>query len=211
MALPTVPFELPRRSPEESITRADEFYDAIKTRRSVRAFSPEPVPIRAIEQCIAAAALAPSGANKQPWTFVLITDPQTKQAIRSAAEHEERAFYAGRAPQTWLNDLEPLGTGSGGRRPCRPGAATRGAAHVSLGRAPPWDAVDGVGVAAYGRGGGATVGTDCQRRTFGSADSISSRSGIAAPLSSSYLKRRRTRDGSDSTCCCRRSPSSTCC
>jgi nitroreductase len=111
MVLPTVPFELPRRSPEESVARADEFYDAIKTRRSVRTFSSEPVPLRAIERCIAAAALAPSGANKQPWTFVLVTDPQTKQAIRSAAEREERAFYAGRAPPAWLNDLEPLGTG----------------------------------------------------------------------------------------------------
>jgi nitroreductase len=61
-------------------------------------------------KCIETAAQAPSGANKQPWTFVLVTDPATKKKIRLAAEEEERAHYGGRAPDSWLQDLEPLGT-----------------------------------------------------------------------------------------------------
>jgi iodotyrosine deiodinase len=104
-------YALPRRTPDESVSLAEQFFQGIRTRRSVREFSPEPVPIEAIERCIEAAALAPSGANKQPWTFVLIRDPVTKSRIREAAEHEERAFYAGRASEKWLKDLEPFGTG----------------------------------------------------------------------------------------------------
>lgn len=111
MVLPMIPYEAPRRTASESVALARELHAEVATRRSVRDFRPDPVPLEAVEQCIAAAALAPSGANKQPWTFVLVTDPGTKQAIRDAAEREERAFYAGRASETWLNDLEPLGTG----------------------------------------------------------------------------------------------------
>ncbi|HEU4364519.1 MAG TPA: nitroreductase family protein, partial [Candidatus Krumholzibacteria bacterium] len=81
-----------------------------RTRRSVRHFSPDPVPRQALLDCIDAAAQAPSGANKQPWTFVLVTDPVVKKRIRAAAEEEERAHYAGRASERWLLDLEPLGT-----------------------------------------------------------------------------------------------------
>jgi nitroreductase len=76
----------------------------------VRDFSDEPIPDDVVERCIETAAQAPSGANKQPWTFVLVTDPAIKSEIRAAAEAEERAFYAGRAPPRWLADLEPLGT-----------------------------------------------------------------------------------------------------
>ncbi len=111
MVLPTIPYELPQRTNDESIALARRFHEEIRARRSVRHFRSDPVPIEALEQCIAAASLAPSGANKQPWVFALVTDPTTKRAIRHAAEQEEQAFYAGRAPEKWLNDLEPLGTG----------------------------------------------------------------------------------------------------
>jgi len=76
----------------------------------VRDFSDAPVSIEALEACVAAAASAPSGANKQPWTFVVVTDPVVKASIREAAEAEEQAFYGGRAGDRWLADLEPLGT-----------------------------------------------------------------------------------------------------
>jgi nitroreductase len=90
--------------------RARSFLERIRTRRSVRDISDEPVPREVLLRCIEAAAQAPSGANKQPWTFVLVTNPGIKKRIRDAAEAEERAFYGGRAPDRWLKDLEPLGT-----------------------------------------------------------------------------------------------------
>ncbi len=100
-----------RRYPEpEMLDRASRFGAEIARRRSVRHFSPEPVPREVLVRCIQAAATAPSGANKQPWTFVLITDPARKRRIRAAAEKEERAFYGSRAPQRWLDDLAALGT-----------------------------------------------------------------------------------------------------
>ena len=76
----------------------------------MREFSPDPIDLRVVRDCIACAAQAPSGANKQPWTFVLVADQMLKREIRLAAEEEERAFYAGRAPPSWLADLQPLGT-----------------------------------------------------------------------------------------------------
>ncbi|MGB0591836.1 MAG: nitroreductase family protein [Myxococcota bacterium] len=82
----------------------------LQTRRSVRHFSSEPIPIRAVEDIIHAAASAPSGAHKQPWTFVLVTEPALKAKIREAAEEEERAFYGGRAGERWLKDLEAFET-----------------------------------------------------------------------------------------------------
>lgn len=91
-------------------TRADALFREAKARRTVRDFSDRPIPLDVVRKCIHAAAQAPSGANKQPWTFALVTDPAVKSAIRAAAEKEERAFYGGRAPQDWLEDLEPFGT-----------------------------------------------------------------------------------------------------
>jgi len=88
-----------------------QLLDQLCKRRSVRSFSTDPIPLDVVRHAIHAAAQAPSGANKQPWTFVLVTAPDIKQKIRSAAEKEERAFYEGRAPAIWLEDLEPLGTG----------------------------------------------------------------------------------------------------
>ena len=80
-------------------------------RRSVRHFSAKPVDRSLIESIIAAAGTAPSGANKQPWRFVVVGDAETKRRIREAAEAQERAFYERRAPNEWLEDLSPLQTG----------------------------------------------------------------------------------------------------
>ncbi len=107
---PTRPLEFRRRSEAESRARADALFDDLRRRRSVREFSPDPIPLDVVRRCIETAAQAPSGANKQPWTFVLVTDPAVKSRIREAAEEEERAFYAGRAGDRWLDDLAPLGT-----------------------------------------------------------------------------------------------------
>lgn len=95
---------------EESLSRAEAFYQNMNRRRSVRFFSDEPLPEAIIEQIIATASTAPSGANKQPWTFVVVTDPDLKHEIRLAAEEEERTFYESRATPEWLSDLEPIGT-----------------------------------------------------------------------------------------------------
>lgn len=90
--------------------RARAFRETIAARRSVRSFSPDPLPPGVLEECVLAAGQAPSGANKQPWRFAVVKDPELKRKIREAAEEEERAFYGGRAPQRWLDDLQPFGT-----------------------------------------------------------------------------------------------------
>ena len=95
---------------EEMINRAASFSRDLNRRRTVREFSPEPVPREVIESCLMAANSAPSGANRQPWHFSVITDPAMKTKIRQAAEEEERAFYDGKAPDSWLTDLEPFET-----------------------------------------------------------------------------------------------------
>ena len=94
----------------EMIERASQFRDAVQRRRTVRHFSPEPVSRDVIEHCLGAAGSAPSGANLQPWHFVVVTNPDLKRRIREGAEEEEREFYNGRAPQEWLDALAPLGT-----------------------------------------------------------------------------------------------------
>jgi len=90
--------------------RALEFYELMNRRRSVRQYSDRPIPDGVIETCLRTAGTAPSGAHKQPWHFVAVRDPVVKRKIRLAAEEEERAFYGGRAPEDWLEALEPLGT-----------------------------------------------------------------------------------------------------
>jgi len=100
----------PRLSDAERVARSHAFADTMRTRRTVRDFAPAPVPMEAVTVAIQAAGLAPSGANRQPWHFVVVTDAAVKRAIRAAAEEEERAFYNGRAPKEWLEALEPLGT-----------------------------------------------------------------------------------------------------
>ena len=100
-----------RRFPEkEMILRSEEFYNYIKRRRTVREFSDEKVPKEIIENCIKTAGTAPSGANLQPWHFVVVSDPEIKEKIRIGAEEEEHEFYTNRAPKEWLDALEPLGT-----------------------------------------------------------------------------------------------------
>jgi iodotyrosine deiodinase len=95
---------------EEMERRSAEFYSEVSRRRTVRHFDDRPVPHRVIEQCLLAAGTAPSGANMQPWHFVVVGDPALKHHICQAAEAEEREFYAERAPQEWLDALAPLGT-----------------------------------------------------------------------------------------------------
>lgn len=107
---PTVPYDN-RHKPDVSPERAAQaFYDIMRRRRSVRMFSDQPVSKQTIEHLIRTAGSAPSGANKQPWRFVCVSDPAIKKQIREGAEEEERAFYAGRANDQWLKDLTPLGT-----------------------------------------------------------------------------------------------------
>ena len=104
------PLDFVRIDSAEMERRASAFTQRIQTRRSVRDFSDEPVPRALIEQALRAAGTAPSGANQQPWTFVAVSDPGLKRQIREGAEEEERAFYADRAPDVWLDALAHLGT-----------------------------------------------------------------------------------------------------
>jgi nitroreductase len=94
----------------EMIARAKAFYADLRRRRTVRDYSPEPVPRAVLEQALLAAGTAPSGANLQPWHFAVITDPAIKQRVRAEAEIEEREFYSGKASPEWLEALAPLGT-----------------------------------------------------------------------------------------------------
>lgn len=96
--------------PAQMIQRAHAFNSDMQRRRTVRDFSARPVAQEIIEQCLLAAGSAPSGANLQPWLFVIVSDPTVKSAIRAAAEKEERKFYSENAPQAWLDALAPLGT-----------------------------------------------------------------------------------------------------
>jgi len=95
---------------EDMKSRASSFYQDVKRRRTVREFSDRPVAREIVENCIRAAGTAPSGANMQPWHFVVVSDPAIKHRIRVEAEKEEREFYQNRAPQEWLDALAPLGT-----------------------------------------------------------------------------------------------------
>ena len=99
-----------RYSDNEMKSRAEGFYENLKRRRSVRFFSPEKVDIKLLEYAISTAGTAPSGANKQPWRFVVVDSPEIKREIKIAAEKEEKESYEHRMPDTWLKDLEPLGT-----------------------------------------------------------------------------------------------------
>ena len=98
-------------SVEEMKRRAAESYADIRRRRTVRDFSERPVPREIIEDCLRAAGSAPSGANRQPWHFVVVSDAALKREIRRGAEKAEREFYGHKAPPEWLEALTPLGTG----------------------------------------------------------------------------------------------------
>jgi len=97
-------------SEDEMMKKSQAFYQDIKRRRTIRDFSNRSVPREVIENCIKAAGTAPSGANLQPWHFVVVSNPLLKKEIRIAAEEEEKEFYSNRAPKEWLEVLEPLGT-----------------------------------------------------------------------------------------------------
>lgn len=96
--------------PDVMRERAKAFHDEMRRRRTVRHFSTRPVERAVLEACLRTAGTAPSGANMQPWHFVVVTDPEVKRQVRDAAEHEEQLFYRERAPQEWLDALAPLGT-----------------------------------------------------------------------------------------------------
>jgi iodotyrosine deiodinase len=96
--------------PEEMLRRAAEFLQQMQQRRTVRYFSNRSIPNGLIQDCLLAAGTAPSGANLQPWHFVVVSDPAIKRRIRIEAEKEEHEFYSNRAPQEWLDALAPLGT-----------------------------------------------------------------------------------------------------
>jgi nitroreductase len=107
----SVPYEFERYPLEEMEGRAAEFYETMNRRRSIRAFSNEPVPRHLLDQAIRTASTAPSGAHRQPWTFAVVGDPALKARIRVAAEKEERENYeGGRLPADWREALQPLGT-----------------------------------------------------------------------------------------------------
>ncbi len=102
--------DFPKFVSEEMLGRSKEFVAYMKKRRTVRDFSGDEIDLEIIKNCIKAAASAPSGANKQPWHFVLVKDKEIKRRIRIAAEKEEAEFYSSRAPEEWLEALEPFGT-----------------------------------------------------------------------------------------------------
>lgn len=110
-AMPHIPYPtLPAMDDAARIAAAQRYYEHIRTRRTCRAFTDAPVPRAVIEAAIRAAGTAPNGANHQPWHFAAIASPDIKRQIRIAAEEEERAFYAGKAGQEWLDALAPIGT-----------------------------------------------------------------------------------------------------
>ena len=96
----------------EMLSRSKIFFEEMNKRRTVRTFSDKSFPREIIDNCILTASSAPSGANMQPWHFVIVSDPKIKKEIRDGAEKEEREFYSGKAPAEWLKALEPLGTDS---------------------------------------------------------------------------------------------------
>ena len=112
--MPYEPIKLPDRvqlPEDEAIQKSKSFFEYMCKRHSVRDFSSNPIPKQIIENIIAAAGRAPSGANQQPWHFVAIKDLGMKKRIRDAAEKEEQNFYTGGASDEWISALEPIGTG----------------------------------------------------------------------------------------------------
>ena len=97
-------------SEKDVLSNSRNILNEMQRRRSVRHFSDKPVSLEAIENIVMTASSAPSGANKQPWKFIIVKDKELKRKIRIAAEKEEREFYSKRAPQSWLDDLQELGT-----------------------------------------------------------------------------------------------------
>jgi len=110
MAANLIPYDYLKFTADEQLKRANEFYELCNRRRTVREFSPKPVPRNLLETIIRTAGTSPSGANKQPWRFIIVTDKKLKRKIRVAAEKEEKESYEHRMSQEWLDDLAALGT-----------------------------------------------------------------------------------------------------
>lgn len=105
-----ISYEFERLDVEDMRTRATELFERLRRRRSCRFFSDEPLPLDVVRTAIHTAGQAPSGAHKQPWTFVVVTDPEVRRQIRVAAEEEERETYAHRMSEEWRRALAPIGT-----------------------------------------------------------------------------------------------------
>jgi nitroreductase len=105
-----LPLDFRRLAPAEQLARSRAFLELMTRRRSVREFSPEPVEWALVENAVRVAGTAPSGANQQPWRFVVVSDPAVKRRIREAAEREEYLAYHGRMPDEWHRAIEPIGT-----------------------------------------------------------------------------------------------------
>jgi iodotyrosine deiodinase len=105
-----VPLVYERPPDDVALEQSREFLALLKARRSIRRFSSEPVPWELVENALRAAGTAPSGAHQQPWTFVVVSDPETKQRLREGAEAEEREFYDRRATEEWKEAVRPMGT-----------------------------------------------------------------------------------------------------
>ncbi|MBE2270773.1 MAG: nitroreductase family protein [Anaerolinea sp.] len=110
MTINMLPLDFNRLPPEEQSARSRQFLEQMQTRRTVRQFARDPVPFELIENAVAVASTAPSGANQQPWSFVVVKNAEIKRQIREAAEAEERENYTWRMPQEWVNTLAPLNT-----------------------------------------------------------------------------------------------------
>lgn len=106
----TIDLQFQHLAESEMLSRAETFEKLMQNRRTVRDFSDESIPSKIIEQCLKTAISAPSGANRQPWHFAVVSDPALKKKIRDGAEKEELEFYSKRVPQDWLDVLAPLGT-----------------------------------------------------------------------------------------------------
>ena len=105
-----IPYTFNEIPEEQMIDNSERLVSEMKTRRSIRQFSSRPVPREVIENIIRIASSAPSGANKQPWTFCAVSNPEVKKQIRERAEEEEFLSYNGRMGEEWLKNLEPFGT-----------------------------------------------------------------------------------------------------
>ena len=103
-------YSFKKKSPQDMITQSNELMREMLNRRSIRDFSSEEIPEMVIKNVLKTAMAAPSGANKQPWKFVVVKDENIKKKIRIAAEKEEKKFYEHRATEEWLKDLNKFGT-----------------------------------------------------------------------------------------------------
>ncbi|RXM35046.1 Iodotyrosine deiodinase 1 [Acipenser ruthenus] len=106
--VPQIPFSPPQLSEGEMLRRSQQFFELLNKRRSVRFISPKPVPREVIDNVIRTAGTSPSGAHTEPWTYVVVADPDMKHKIREIIEEEEEINYRQRMGEKWVNDLKRL-------------------------------------------------------------------------------------------------------